>query len=114
MINNPQTRYSLEEIKNHPWISSYFNSSKIDIYENEIVSNNSDYYDDSDPDNKFNNSKKLFNDSMFLTKMSMSNKMPSLHPKTNRRVSVKPNAHPAKLSSIQDPSNALPEIKDVI
>ena len=42
------------------------------LIDDEIISDDSDYYDDSNPDNKFNNSKKLFNDQMFLTKMSMS------------------------------------------
>ena len=77
---NPILRYTIEDIKIHPWISHLFKDEGIERkFYDEINSNNSDFYDDTNPENKFNNSKKLFKDQMFLTKITINNKTSNIN-----------------------------------
>ena len=101
MKNNPYKRYSIDEIKSHPWIWKLFKSEGVNhhFYE-EIESDEWDYYDDSNPENKFNNSKKLFKDQIFLTKITTSTMVPSLNPTANRKISLKGHLQAANLASL--------------
>lgn len=101
MRNNPYKRYSIDEIKSHPWISDCFKSEGIILgFDDEIHSHKSDYYDDSNPENKFNKSKKLFKDQEFLTKITTSIMIPSLNPTVNRKISVKGHLQAANIASL--------------
>ena len=68
-------RYTIEDIKIHPWVAHMFKDEGIERrFYGEITQNEDDFYDDTNPENKFNKSKKLFKDQMFLTKITMNNK----------------------------------------
>ena len=110
---NPQHRYLIVEIKLHPWISDYFRPTKISMLSETIFSETSDYYDDTNPDNKFNYSKRMFSDQTLLSKMSTLNRIPSLSPPSNRKSSYKGNMQASNLLNLLISSRKLPEIKDV-
>jgi hypothetical protein len=79
LCKRPLTRYSLEEVRRHPWITNirakptYFsivNDSDNDIDNESIPDNANDYYDDMNPDSKYNKSLFMLQDKSFLTKLT--------------------------------------------
>lgn len=100
---NSILRYTIEDIKIHPWIAHMFKDEGIDRkFYGEIASDSEDFYDDTNPENKFNNSKKLFKDQTFMTKITMNNKT-----NLNGQIRNKP-AVQEKLGAIN-----LPKIREV-
>jgi hypothetical protein len=79
LCKRPLTRYSLEEVKRHPWLTkirakpTYFsivNDNDNDIDNESIPDNANDYYDDMNPDSKYNKSLFMLQDKSFLTKLT--------------------------------------------
>ena len=79
----------------------------------EILSNASDFYDDIDPNNKFNNSKKMFKDQSFLTKITMNTRMPSLNKSPTKFLTFE-KYHGANIGKLERSIEHLPQIKEVI
>lgn len=64
LSKKPMVRYSLEEVKRHPWLVSNPNASS-DFFSlnndlDSVSDDSSDYYDDDNPDSKYNKSKDYF------------------------------------------------------
>jgi hypothetical protein len=77
LCKRPLTRYSLEEVRRHPWMTNihakptYFSIVNDNDADNESISDNAnDYYDDMNPDSKYNKSLFMLQDKSFLTKLT--------------------------------------------
>lgn len=106
---DPNTRYSTDEVKLHPWIADNFKDFRMseDKKFNEVIEDNNEYYD-----NSLLSTRKLKRDSaQFTSTKNMRRPSVLRSSDKNRRFSSRPDQIAKRLSSIQKTSD-LPIVKE--
>lgn len=102
LMKEQSKRYSIADIKRHPWIKHMFPNDQGYHFETvSLSSHSSDFYDDSNPENKFNKSRRfLGKDNIMMTRLNINGKPPNLKNtkanlrkiKDKRKLSFRPDA----------------------